>query len=627
MTKRLVLQIILFACVSCSASAQDFGKTLTLTLEDDATIQQGVQQPEKISGGAVARFWLSESGNNGLPVGIYIATDFRMHSKSWAVRWNPQPCGGHLLTPSSPTGLNTEVATVTLPGSNFVTVNPVSSNGIACPAGLDTAVVTIAGVQGTGAIFCGGFFNSPLDAPGEVPGFHCIVDSGPVVAVITGTLRVEVSDYGATVVKLRQGIPPVHTLDGNPPWELNQYDSDTTADNTIYRWGCKLTSLSMLLNSSTVSTLPSQYGTNDPGNLNRWMLQNSGYDAQSGAVLSVPTVASLATALPKTLKFNVAKHDSSADLNAAQNFLDDTLKNIGAPILVGVDDSCTASEPFPCHFVAVWGKRNGEFLIADPKPTNNPAKRPTCVQNGGTCINLKLSDYPRYETYGYITDPSNLSGLAIATASNVHLTLKASTGQQTGFDTGTQSVVDGIPGSGYFIDTIVDDIDGSAARPTTRLVEASEIADGQYTLSVTGLTSGGYAVDIAVVSSDGSIQPTLTVSGNTQPGLVSRYNLGIITAPGGISTVAPAITFASTIQDINDATRSGEIVKLGIGQSLTAKIQAAASYATSGDCADAIDVLKAFTNEINAQVGKAIDATAAQLLLQDAAYLVTHCGI
>jgi len=679
MNKRLALSVLAPLCLVYPIVAQ--AQSVVLTWEDDATIQllqnlDGtliVPQPpaEPVSGSLAARFWTYEADYGGGPASFWLGTDVRLQSKSWSVTLNPHPCGG-LLSADLSNGVQIDVTIAShLPVNTalFTSVLTTSSaRSLGC-TGLDTANVVFQGTYYTGMVaFANGepFTGTTIDAPGEVrnaEGYIFFGEPNPSglmgYAMIRGTLRAEISDGTATLVKLRQGIPagpsPNQTLqDWNPPWEDFQYDSDTThpkngeLENRIYNYGCKLTSLSMLLNSVWVQTLPvagtSTFVPNDPGNLNAWMVANNLYDNE--AVHAVPVVASLVKPPNNTkLAFNVVEHDSQTDLSGAQQFLDDTLNVanlpnvVGSPVLVGVDDNCAQENPpqkFPCHYVAVWGKRNGEYLIADPKPTNSPVCLPNCVSNGmignsqigylQTYTHLKLSDYDHYVTLGYATDPTNLSGLTISTPSNVNLALTSQSGAVTGFDASSQTVIDDIPGSGYFVESIQNNEDASLSTPPVTVVEASDFSGGQYTLTVTGASSSTYAVNIIVVSEDGSIQPKLTVNGITGLGSVSNFKVGFDTGPGATSAVVRSATPASVLNDLNNSLNLGLIKNRLIALFLSILLHNAERAQARGNCWESRDILRLFMAEVKAVEGKVITPLAAQVLLEDAAYLIAHCG-
>jgi hypothetical protein len=85
------------------------------------------------------------------------------------------------------------------------------------------------------------------------------------------------------------------------------------------------------------------------------------------------------------------------------------------------------------------------------------------------------------------------------------------------------------------------------------------------------------------------------------------------------------VTADSIKDDVSQFLAHGMIKNKGEANSLTVKLNAAASSRARGDCKTAANNYNAFINELNAQRGKGVDANAAQIMIADAQYLVAHC--
>lgn len=641
MTKRLALLVLAPLCLVNPTVAR--AQSLVATWEDGATIQlvvmpdgtSPVNAPEPLSGGFAATYMGSEANQT-----FWRVIDLRFQSRSWTVAREFQACGyvqvmiGGWPNPNSPY---------------------FGAEGGAGPPCTDTNGIVI---QGTllnapyeGSLALDGAFTGTVNDPGEVPNLtssNSWVVFGPNqfgplgYATIQGTLRVEVSDYPATVVKLRQGIPGTTPFpkpfkepwsDGNPPWEDDIYDTSTHKDssgnleNRIYNLGCALTLLSMALESAGALNVPvpvdpdncapNTVAPNDPCSLNTFMKHNNGYEGD--IVDWVTTTSNLSNALGKPLQFvyddpvvgNTDAVDSNTDPDKAEKFLEQAVIVHGVPVVVGVETcKVNGQSTFPCHYVVVWGHRNGEWLIADPIP-------------GGGGNNLTLAAYGgHYITRGYVIDPQDLSGLDVATASNIELTLTSPTGAQAGFS----GAVERIPDSAYFVDTLLEDSDGASSVGPSRFVVVSQPGDGQYTLAITGLAPGVYSTDIHTYSQDGSMQPTLTVTGIAGAGSTSNFDVQLTTAPGGASAVVRSATPASALNDLNNSLSLGLIKNRLIALCLSILLHNAERAQARGNCWESRDILRLFMAEVKAVEGKAIAPQAAQVLLEDAAYLIAHCG-
>jgi hypothetical protein len=77
-------------------------------------------------------------------------------------------------------------------------------------------------------------------------------------------------------------------------------------------------------------------------------------------------------------------------------------------------------------------------------------------------------------------------------------------------------------------------------------------------------------------------------------------------------------TFQSTLADIANSLGLGLIDNAGIANALTSKVDAAQSAAAKGDNQTAVNILKAFQNQVNAQTGKHVNGIAPQVLNEDA---------
>ena len=90
-------------------------------------------------------------------------------------------------------------------------------------------------------------------------------------------------------------------------------------------------------------------------------------------------------------------------------------------------------------------------------------------------------------------------------------------------------------------------------------------------------------------------------------------------------TFSIVVTPDSIKGDVNQFLGSGKIKNQGLANSLLAKLNAAAKARAAGNCATANNIYQAFINELQAQSGKGVDATAAAIMIADAQYLIAHC--
>jgi hypothetical protein len=87
---------------------------------------------------------------------------------------------------------------------------------------------------------------------------------------------------------------------------------------------------------------------------------------------------------------------------------------------------------------------------------------------------------------------------------------------------------------------------------------------------------------------------------------------------------AIVVTDASIMNDISQFLAAGKITQ-DEGTSLLKKLSSAAKARSKGNCANAASIYTSFISEVQALTGKKIDPSAAQILVDDANYLIGHC--
>jgi hypothetical protein len=415
------------------------------------------------------------------------------------------------------------------------------------------------------------------------------------------------TDLGNMVVRatpLDCQVPNTYWNQHLGPWSGDTYDSRTDGA-TMAGKGCALTCLAMALDLAGVKTIPTNPNVSlNPGTLNIFMTMQSGRFGHAGDIVYRNTVKDISG---NQLDFHAFDFNSSSTAD-----LENALCK-GFPVIVGVklrqkrarDISGQLQPVFrqdgsgnrvpdmePGHFVLVTGKRDDQFLIADPYHTDrtflDDASYGTGFRLRGYVYNPDfLEGYP-----GFPTSPSAKvyaipektmdaqapatfinSRLNISTASNVEVLLTDPNGNRTGFDPITASVLENIPGSSYFTDTLDDDVTDAPDSETNQLTQIDQPAEGSYTLTITGQDAGAYEVLVRGYAQDGSALPPISIQGNANPGSTEsfqftysncRFSLsqssqffpmsggqgGVdLTAPGGcnwlVSTDVPWITVTS----------------------------------------------------------------------------------
>jgi hypothetical protein len=299
------------------------------------------------------------------------------------------------------------------------------------------------------------------------------------------------------------------TYDGYPP-------GDTV--HTICKLGCALTSAAMIINYFG--------GTTDPGLLNSWLTQNKGYDPKHA--VSWLAVASYST----TVQGIALTYQPGTNPN---DFVVDNYLCSNDPVILQVLDPKGKT-----HFVVATG---GESTSGGQSTyiINDPYFKCTTLAQAGCSYGNEYQGIRKL-----IHGPAPLSGLEIHAGSPVELLVTAPNGQETGFSPSAGAVVEQIPASDYYTESIGDDSGGTADTPPVKKIEIGTPAAGQYTLQVIGTGSGSFTLWFAGWDDNGT-PSTQTVTGNTALGQSTGYEVGYSSLPGSQIQVAGIPRLAGAI--------------------------------------------------------------------------------
>jgi hypothetical protein len=182
----------------------------------------------------------------------------------------------------------------------------------------------------------------------------------------------------------------------------------------------------------------------------------------------------------------------------------------------------------------------------------------------------------------------------------------------------------------------LDDVPPSATinQPASTNYTHSDLITLQYAVS----DGSGSGVASTAVTLDGQ---TTTPAGTSLASgqVIDLLNDGIALGPHAFTitstdnlgnTQTQTVTFtvlvtAESIEtDVNRYLAAGKI-NSKLATALLSKLDAAASARNRGRCNAAAGDYELFIDQVTAQTGKAIDPTAAQILITDAQYLIAHC--
>ena len=241
-------------------------------------------------------------------------------------------------------------------------------------------------------------------------------------------------------------------LQTSNPWQNQTYDGAnfwSPSTTTIGRWGCAITSYTMILNYFGIYKLPNGNILN-PGTLNTWLKNNNGYidGKTSGFVnpIAISVLSKRTKQVNNITNFDALEYSRVSESNNT-NALIDSINN-GIPAILDVGG----------HFVVAKGINGTTFDINDPY---YPDK-------------ITLTSYPNGFSYFGKLIPSNtdISYILIAGNKNLHFGLKDSIGNSIGQD--------------YLQEALIDDETNQSKGNSMQILLAPKPSSGTYTLSITG---------------------------------------------------------------------------------------------------------------------------------------------
>jgi len=270
-----------------------------------------------------------------------------------------------------------------------------------------------------------------------------------------------------------QGTVPVDGRD--PVWELDTYNNYPPGDryNTIYAWGCFITSGTMIINY-WAQKLGASFRT-DPRLINDWMKTHQGYDAGHGGYAS--KVAEYARA--NGVEIYWVPHDVTAPTGnpfvAPNGVLTEYLTS-GKPIMLGVRGQG--------HFVVATGIASvggiQTYTINDP------------LHGRETLADLYGNKFERMTVF---TDtPVDSRSLRIAAHSPVELVVTDKYGRKSGYDPTTEIHWNQIPNSQYVQEGLVR-VGDTVPENISKVLYVDQPEDGDYRIETFGVGAGSYKVD------------------------------------------------------------------------------------------------------------------------------------
>ncbi len=313
------------------------------------------------------------------------------------------------------------------------------------------------------------------------------------------------------VSDFKQTDPQWSTLPSSPPNQLTRINHTLTCED-MYNIGCAVTATSDVLYSYGNTTLVDS-ATLDPGSLNNWLTNNNGFNSCSIAWANASTAVKIGAP-----HMNFRNKDTTWP--KGQQEIDDALSNGDLPIL-GINTQ------YGTHFLAVSEKLpdvNGgpDYKLIDP------AQYPFVqgnLGNTGLSLSQKYGGFDNvYETVIYKKGSTLQNSLTIRGHSPIQLLITDPNGKATGFDAGTQSIIEDIPNSAYGIEGGIAPVTGELpAQSETKYFQQINPSEGKYLVKIIGTGSGDYMIDLSKTDEQGNVT-TQVINGNAEKNKLEEYS-------------------------------------------------------------------------------------------------------
>lgn len=278
---------------------------------------------------------------------------------------------------------------------------------------------------------------------------------------------------------------------GDSRWASQAYGGTSS---TIQQQGSALCCLAMALTYAGVAT--------DPGALNTLLASSKDFAGND-----VNWDAATRDASSQALRFHAYRTTDAQYLSQSLND--------GFPVIVGVDFNNNGD---PGHFVVVKGEQNGHFIINDPGHVN------------ATNLDYYGNDF---ETRGYVGDPpGDMSALDVSVGNAAEVLVVDPLGRQTGYDPGSDTVLEGIPQSSHFADCPENnDLTGTSGTNTSRIIQIFQPLQGHYQIYLIGRNAGIASLDLRSYLQNGSEGISAGATGSIEPNTIKTYQ-AIVNATG-----------------------------------------------------------------------------------------------
>lgn len=129
------------------------------------------------------------------------------------------------------------------------------------------------------------------------------------------------------------------------------------------------------------------------------------------------------------------------------------------------------------------------------------------------------------------TLPSILTGLSASVHSPVEMLVTDPSGNKTGYDPTTGTMLNQIPNSSYFVQSLGDDANPTSPPLESKTFYASGVGSGTYKVEVIGTGNGNYTLDLLGYNQAGT-SGSSSLTGHTTAGQITTIQVQYSTDSG-----------------------------------------------------------------------------------------------
>lgn len=301
------------------------------------------------------------------------------------------------------------------------------------------------------------------------------------------------------------------------PWQGNEYDSATkwSSNPTINRWGCALTSATMVLNFHGITKLTTSTDL-DPGTLNTWLKsQKDGY-VRNGLInwLAISRLSKKIKSLNPSFTYGALEYKRISGMNNTQ-------------LTADLSSSIPGILEEPGHFIVAKGKNDTTYLINDPFYNRTD-----------------LTSYSNsYLSLGrYVPSNTDLSYIMLVTNPEVSVELTSSSGT--------------IVGEEYIQQPIQDPLGSSDSDSPVKIIYYPQPQTDTYRINVVSVGNQAYELDSYLYDENGEVNAA-SFTGILDETTEESFTVEFDKNDASASATKNFVTFEEFYQDIKTAQEMG----------------------------------------------------------------------